>query len=114
MAEKENIITKTYDLLLYMIPQLSKLPRDHKFLIGDRIENLLLDFLESMIEAYYSRDKLGLLAKGNLQLERLRYLVRLVFDLKLINGHRYELICTQVNEIGAMLGGWKKAISVKT
>ena len=54
MAEKEDILTKTYDLLLYLIPLVSRLPRNHKFTLGDRIENLLLDVLQAGIEAYYT------------------------------------------------------------
>lgn len=46
MAEKETVLTKTYDLLLYLIPVLTKFPRNHKFLLGDRIENTVLDVLE--------------------------------------------------------------------
>jgi len=43
MAESDNILTKLQDLLLYLIPQLNKFPRDQKFVLGDRIENKLLD-----------------------------------------------------------------------
>ena len=38
MAESDNILTKLQDLLLYLIPQLHKFPRDQKFVPGDRIE----------------------------------------------------------------------------
>ncbi len=110
MSQKEDIITKTYDLLLYLIPQLAKFPRDQKFLLGDRIETLMLDFLEDMIVAYYSREKLLLLDKGNLKLERLRYLIRLCNDLKFLNDRRYGLISEKINEIGRMVGGWRKSL----
>ena len=43
MAENDNILTKLQDLLLYLIPQLNKFPRDQKFVLGDRIETKLLD-----------------------------------------------------------------------
>jgi len=72
MSEKEDILTKTYDLLLYLIPQLTKFPRDQKFLLADRIETLLLDYLEDMIQAYYTKDKAFILEQGNLKLERSR------------------------------------------
>lgn len=111
MTEKENVITKTYDLLLYIIPQLNKFPRDQKFLLGDRIETLLLDFMEQMVEAYYSREKRELIEKGNLKLERLRYLLRLCYDFHLFSHRRYGIICENVDEIGRMLGGWKKSLS---
>ena len=42
MANSETILTLTYDFLLYLIPQLSKYPRDQKFVLGDRIETLAL------------------------------------------------------------------------
>ena len=41
MAESDNILTKLQDLLVYLIPQLNKFPRDQKFVLGDRIENKL-------------------------------------------------------------------------
>ena len=49
MAEKEDIITRTYDLLKTILPQLSKFPRDQKFILADRIENHLLDFLRMLV-----------------------------------------------------------------
>lgn len=35
MAESDNILTKLQDLLVYLIPQLNKFPRDQKFVLGD-------------------------------------------------------------------------------
>ena len=46
MAESDNILTKMQDLLVYLIPQLNKFPRDQKFVLGDRIETKLLDVQE--------------------------------------------------------------------
>ena len=65
MAEKETIITKTYDLLKYSIPILSKFPRDQKFLLGDQFQKLLTEILDAVIEAYYSKNKLPILLPVN-------------------------------------------------
>ena len=35
MAESDNILTRLQDLLVYLIPQLNKFPRDRKFVLGD-------------------------------------------------------------------------------
>ncbi len=59
MAESDNILTKLQDLLVYLIPQLNKFPRDQKFVLGDRIEHKLLDVQEDCLRAYYSREKRG-------------------------------------------------------
>jgi hypothetical protein len=78
MAESDNILTKLQDLLLYLIPQLNKFPRDQKFVLGDRIETKLLDVQEDCLRAYYGRDKRGHLLEANLQLKVARHLVRLI------------------------------------
>jgi hypothetical protein len=69
MAESDNILTKLQDLLLYLIPQLNKFPRDQKFVLGDRIETKLLEVQEFCLRAYHGRDKRGHLLEVNLQLE---------------------------------------------
>ena len=80
MQKELDAITKLYDFLLWMIPKLEKFPRNQKFLIGDRIESLMLDILDLLIEAAYSKNKSPLLRSANLRLEKLRYLVRLSKD----------------------------------
>lgn len=77
MAESANILTKLQDLLVYLIPQLNRFPRDQKFVLGDRIETKLLDVQEDCLRAYYGRDKRGHLLEAHLQLEVARHLVRL-------------------------------------
>jgi hypothetical protein len=106
------IIQKNYDFLLYLIPILQKLPRNQKFLLADRIQNLVMDNQEILLTAYYSEreTRVGLLQEANLNLEKLRTWFRLCYDLKLINADRYEFISHFVNEIGAMLGGWLKSL----
>ena len=44
-------------LLRRVIPHLDKFPRQRRFTLGDRIETALLDVLESLVAAAYSRDK---------------------------------------------------------
>ena len=51
MAESDNILTKLQDLLIYLLPQLNKFPRDQKFVLGDRIETKLLDVQEFCLRA---------------------------------------------------------------
>ncbi len=55
MPKEVDAITKLYDFLLWIIPKLEKFPRSQKFLIADRIETVLLDILDLLIEAAYSK-----------------------------------------------------------
>ncbi len=52
------VIQKTYDLIKWYVPILNRLPRDHRFLLGERIITGLYDLLEGLIQARYAKDKL--------------------------------------------------------
>ena len=47
-----------HDLIFWMIPQLDKLPRNRRFTLGEKLENRLLEILENLVAAAYSRNKL--------------------------------------------------------
>lgn len=52
MKRELPIVQKTYDLVKWYVPILNKLPREHKFLLGDRISTGLYDLLEGTILVY--------------------------------------------------------------
>ena len=108
MTNEPQIITKTYDFLMYLIPQTSKFPRSQRYLLGERLETTACDALEILLEACYVQNKLALLQQANIKLEKIRYFNRLCKDLKLTNLHKYEVISKMVNDIGVQLGGWIK------
>ena len=91
-------ITKTYDLLKWTIPHLKKFPRDQRFLLGDRIEGHLLDILELLLSAKYSREKLEFLKKANLRLEVLRFLFRLSLHIRYLSKKAYEYVSVHLGE----------------
>ena len=84
-ADELVVITRTYDFILWSCNHVSKFPRNHRFVLGERIECRLYDLLETLIEAKYSRLKTRLLQKANLQLEILRFQMRLARDLQCLN-----------------------------
>ena len=53
-----------------------KFPQNHRFVLGERLEQRLYDLLETLIEAKYSRGRLPLLQLANLRLEILRFQMR--------------------------------------
>lgn len=108
MTKEVDAITKLYDLLLWFIPKLEKFPRSQKFILADRIETMMLDILELLIEAAYSRQKAHILKSANIRLEKLRYLIRLSKDLKLISIKTYEHGVRAVDSVGISVGGWLK------
>ena len=99
MAESANILTKLQDLLVYLIRQLNRFPRDQKFVLGDRIETKVLEVQEHCLRAYYSRDKRGRLLEANLKLEVTRHLIRLAHGLRLVSNLTYGVLAEKVDGI---------------
>lgn len=114
MSDNAQILVKFYDYLLYLVPQVAKFPRNQRYILGERLENLSLENLELLLSATYSQEKLSYLQKASIQLEQIRFHVRLCKDLKLFNLHRYEIISKMLNEIGMQLGGWIKIQMTKS
>jgi hypothetical protein len=116
MPQYEDVLTLSYEFLKYLVPILSKFPREQKFLLADRIQILMHDTLDDFIVAYYTKDKAEKIARlkpANMKLERLRFSIRLSHDLKLLSNQHYGVIATKINEIGGSLGNWLKYLEGK-
>ena len=112
-ARDLTILTHVYDFLLWLIPATGRFPKNQRYLLGERLENLLLDVLNLLIAARYSKEKAGLLESCNLKLEQFRYLLRLSKDLRLLDLRRYEYSAGKTDEIGRQIGGWLKHATVR-
>jgi len=108
------IIQKTHDLIKWYVPILNRLPRDHKFVLGDRIATGLYELLDGLIRVRYSKDKLSQLWELNTQLDILRHQTRLLLDFELLSARRFEYVGEQINTIGMELGGWIKYLQKPT
>jgi hypothetical protein len=81
------IIEKVYDLIKWYVPILNHLPRDQRFLLGERITKGLYDFLDALIVARYAQHKLTILESLNSKLDIIRYQTRLLLDFNLMKTH---------------------------
>jgi hypothetical protein len=62
-----------------------------------------------LIEATYTRDRADALRRGNLGIEKLRFLIRLAADLRLLDRRRCEHAARTLDDTGRLIGGWMKA-----
>lgn len=107
--EELTVITKMYDLILWSCNHTSRFPRNHRFVLGERIERNLYDLLEILIQAKYSRQPSELLRGANLRLEILRFQIRLANDLQCLRAKSYTFATKAINEIGKLVGGWLRS-----
>ena len=104
-----TVITKSYDLILWSCNHTSKFPRNHRFVLGERIERNLYDLLEILIHAKYTKQRVELLETANLVLEILRFQMRLAKDLQCLKVESYGFAAKGIDEIGKLVGGWLKS-----
>src|SRR5215813_7993553 len=60
-AQELIVVTKTYDLIVWSCQHTSRFPRNHRFVLGERVERHLYDLLETLIRAKYTRQRQELL-----------------------------------------------------
>src|ERR1700730_10296686 len=107
--EELVVITKTYDLNLWSCNHTGKFPRNHRFVLGERIERNLYDLLEILIRAKYNKPRLLMLEQANLMLEILRFQMRLANDLQCLKVESYGFAAKAIDEISKLVGGWLKS-----
>ena len=108
MGELPVVVQKAYEFNVWLIEKVQRFPRNHRFGVGDRLLQAVLDLLLKLVDAAYTRDRAKILAEANGLLNRLRFLLRLAKDLKLLTIDSYAYAAECADEIGRMAGGWRK------
>ena len=104
------IYQKHYDLILYAFPIVNGFPKAQRFVLGQQIQNCLLDIARLIVQANRQRgNRLPILAQVDIEIEKLRLLIRLAKDLRMISVKQYGTLAERINEIGRLLGGWLKS-----
>ena len=109
------VFSKTYDLLLWLAGRVSQFPKEHRFRLARRIEDAAFGFHERLLLATRAdspRTEMRLLLEADVELDKLRYYVRMAADpqLKLLTLRQYEHASRLIVEVGRLLGGWIKKV----
>ena len=104
-----KILTKHYELILWAYPVVSNFPAKQRFVLGQQIQNSLLEVLKGILEANSLYDKTPVLKKVSIELDQTKYLFRLAHDLKFLSTRQWLYSAELLSEVGKMLGGWLRA-----
>ena len=103
------LFVKTYDFLLWLLPLTLKFPKSQRFLLAERLSKMALDFydliLEAVMEPARQEERLD---EADRLLSKIRLYLRLSHDLRCISPGQWEHAARQVDELGRLLGGWKR------
>lgn len=84
------IFVKWLETLSWFFLTAEKFPKRVRGTVTDRMMNLALDVVEDFVEARYSKTKLLTLKRNNLRLEKLRILLRITHEQKIISHQAYK------------------------
>lgn len=107
------IFIKWLDFVKWLLITTDGYPKKMRFTLADRQINLALTVVEDLVEARYSKNKVLILRRINMNLEKLRVLIRICFETKTLPRKAYEQASYSINEVGKMVGGWIKQEGVK-
>ncbi len=102
------IFIKWMDFLKWLLVTLDGFPKKARFNFSDRLTYLSLQIIEDLVEARYNKNKSVVLRRANMNLEKIRILMRICFELRFLSRQGYEHSSVLINEVGKMLGGWMK------
>ena len=107
------IFKKSYDLYKLLNDYRRIIPKQDRFTVFERCENVALDIIEGILLASVEKkkNKLVILNNISLKLNILRVLIRILKDIRAIDLKKYVNLESLVDEIGRMLGGWIKSVN---
>jgi four helix bundle protein len=110
MSEMDKLVLyqKMYDLILYSFPIINRFPKSQKFVLGQQIQNCMLGISALIVHANKLKNKRMKLYEIDIELEKLRLLIRLSRDLGFMNTGKYGNHVQKIEEIGRLLGGMIK------
>lgn len=106
--EKFILHQKTYDFVLWLYPIVNRLPKNHRLILGKKLEEEGLSLLTNLINANNLRgeQRRSFQEASSNGLDLLRILLRLTKDLHLMSVKQYMFGTEKLNEIGRMLNCW--------
>ncbi len=109
MKNDYPLYVKWLDVSLWIMQRTERFPKNLRFSLAQKMDNLCLEILELIVQTIYSSNKREFLQKINLKLDVLRALVQMSHKLNILAESQYEFISRELLESGKMVGGWLKS-----
>lgn len=96
---------------------LVNISRVDRHTIGIKIDDIFLSLLELIFRATFACDKfekLSLVSQAIGKTDLLKFFLQIGWEHKVLDHTTYGKIILQLDEVGRMLGGWKKSLQDKT
>lgn len=102
------IFVKTHELLLWLLPQTAKFPREQRFALTQSVQQSAMRLLDRLIEAgmHQGAARVALLGQADIELVKLKAYLRLCEEMKLLTARQVEHVAHLTLQAGKLLGAW--------
>ncbi len=91
--------------------------RIDRYTIGIRIDDVFLVFLEHLFRTSFASnklEKLSFVSSSIANSDLLKFLLQIAWEHEILDNKHYGVLMLSLDEVGRMLGGWKRQIENKT
>ena len=110
-VSRPPLYTLLTEVVGWTLDRTADIPKSQRFTFGQRLDNLTLDALQSVVKAVFAseaRRKQEFLSELMLILEQVQVLWRLVHDRHWISQQQLLHISGKLDEAGRMANGWRQ------
>lgn len=111
------VLVRTKEAYQLWHKNLVNLNRLDRYTIGTKIDDIFLSLLELIFRSCFAYDKfekLSLVSQAIGKNDLLKFFLQIGWEQKIIDHKNYGSLILLFDEIGRMLGGWKKNLQEKT
>lgn len=108
--QETPLFTKLYDWLAWVTPCVEKFPRAQRFVLASRLLDATFACHAELIRArkVTGAERGQALLQADIHLESVRLQWRLAHELRCISTGQYEHGARLINEVGRLLGAWRR------
>lgn len=101
---------KTYEFIKIFYKITHQFPKEYKYSLGAEAQKIMWEILDEIIRvnSLMNIDKKQGIEKISLLFDQFKIRFRLAYDLGIVPVKKFALAQGELEEIGKMIGGWKK------
>ncbi len=113
MTDDLIILTRTFDLLAWLLPKAERFPRVYRHTVTQRLMDAAMDIQDGLFraQAHRGKERKCALLDVDADLNRVRLYLRLAHHWRWLSHGQYEHVSRMVAEIGRLLGGWLRQLA---
>jgi hypothetical protein len=102
------LLQKTKNLYLLWYGYYKSLPKEHRYTLGQKIDNLLSEVIEAISSASFlaREEKQPFIKIAIRKTDTIKVFLLILWETKSLDNKKYLSLSEKLNEIGRMLGGW--------